>query len=85
MLQYINKKRIPYSYTPRVTKTQLKEDRLTLVRDIHTKLIHLQNILAIVHEINRCLLCSNSTKQKKQDPLVMFLFFNASPTNGGFM
>ena len=60
-------------------KTQMKEDRLTSVEDINNKLIHPQTILAIGHERNRCFLCSNSTEQKKHVPLVMFIFFNASP------
>ena len=45
-------------------KTQLKENWLPLVRDIHTKVIHPQTIIAIGHKRNRCLICSNSTEQK---------------------
>ena len=57
-------------------KTQLNEDSFTLVKAIHTKLIHLQTILAIRHRRNWCLLCSNSTEQKKHIPLEIFLLFN---------
>ena len=45
-------------------KPQWNGDFLTSIKDIHTKLIHLQTIVPIKHEKNRYLLCSNSTKQR---------------------
>ena len=64
----------------RCAKTQLNQDSLTLVTNIRdTKSLQLQIILAITHERNQCLVCSNSIEQKKHIPLLMFLLFNASP------
>ena len=64
-------------------KTQLNEDSFTPIKDIHTKLIHLQTILAIRHGRNWCLLSllCPIPLEKKHIPLAIFLSFNASPNS----
>ena len=64
--------------SPHVQKPNWMKDSLTLIKDIHTKSIHLQTILSIGHERNRCRECSYSMEQKKHIPLAIFLVFNAS-------